>query len=105
MSDFNKKINDLLADATKFVQDSSHRALTMLDKEKEKARMRSEIGNNKKELTMSYEKLGRACYEALVNGTELNAKEIIEQIAAKEKSIELLSDKLKAVEDDNKATL
>ena len=98
MANFNKMFTDLVENASKLVQDGSHRALSVLDKEREKAKMRSEIGYNKKELSKSYEELGRACYDALMNGTELSAKEIIEHISSKEKSLELLSEKLKSVE-------
>ncbi len=101
MSDYNKKLTDFMEEATKLVQNSSHRMLTRLDKEREKAKMRSDIGNNKKELTKAYEDLGRAYYAIQEKGDEVDTKELFDQIRAKEKVIELLNEKLKTITEES----
>lgn len=100
MSEFNKKFAELIDSATKLVQDSSHRALKVLDVEREKAKMRSEIGNTKNDLTKAYEKLGRAYYDIKEKGKDVSVNELIDQIRTKENKIQLLNNKLKQIEEE-----
>lgn len=94
-NEFEKKINDAVNDLVGKVNDLTKDVITRFDAEKEKARIRSEIGHNSRDLTKAYEKLGRAYYESISENKEMeDMKDTFELIRSKELLIRLLNEKL-----------
>ena len=52
-NDFEKKVNDMVDDLMKKVNDVAKEVVEKIDSEKEKAQIRSEIGHNSRDLTLS----------------------------------------------------
>lgn len=99
MDDFNNKINDMAEKAVRKLQDGSKAVIGMLDNEKQKAEIRSEIGHSARDLSKAYEKLGREYYTYKVTGKIMETeKDIMDLIRTKEKIIELLNEKLDGLE-------
>lgn len=97
--DFAEKVNNFKDEAMKAMKETSEYVLKKFDTEKRKAEIRSEIGHNARELSKSYEKLGRQYFNHKENGTEIGGeKDTFELIRAKEKLIELLNEKLDQLE-------
>ena len=97
--DFNTKLNDFVDKASKAIQDGGRKALDRLDLEKQKSEIRSEIGHNSRDLTKAYEKLGRAYFEAKERGGAVEGEAgLLDLIRSKEKVIQLLHEKLTALE-------
>ena len=93
--DFNTKLNELVGNLSKVIQDGSKTVLSTLDKEKAKAELRAEIGHNSRDLTKAYEQLGRDFYAATVTGKKFEpSNSTMDLIRSKEKVIELLNEKL-----------
>lgn len=93
--DFEKKVNDMVDDLMKKVNDVAKEVGTRFDSEKEKAQIRSEIGHNSRDLTKAYEKLGRAYYESVSKGEPMeDMKDTMEMIRSKELLVKLLNEKL-----------
>lgn len=93
--DFEKKVNDMVDDLMKKVNDVAKEVVTRFDSEKEKEQIRSEIGNNSRDLTKAYEKLGRAYYESVSKGEPMeDMKDTMEMIRSKELLVKLLNEKL-----------
>ena len=94
-NDFEKKVNDMVDDLMKKVNDVAKEVVEMIDSEKEKAQIRSEIGHNSRDLTKAYEKLGRAYYESVTSASPMeDMKETMEMIRSKEMLVKLLNEKL-----------
>jgi lipid II:glycine glycyltransferase (peptidoglycan interpeptide bridge formation enzyme) len=94
--EFSKKVNEYTDKTVKTLKDLGSKTITYLDAEKQKAQIRSEIGQNNRELTKAYEKLGRDYYASKVTGNELPSENnTFDLIRSKEKVVELLNDKLK----------
>ncbi len=97
--DFNAKLNDFVDKASKAIQDGSRKALDRLDLEKQKSEIRAEIGHNSRDLTKAYEKLGRAYYAFKENGSFPEGTDgTLDLIRSKEKVLQLLHEKLTALE-------
>lgn len=97
--EFSKQFSSFIDSAVKSAQDLGKKAADRLDKEKQKAEVRSEIGHNSRELSKAYEKLGRAYYEFKENNTVISEeKDTFDLIRSKEKLIELLNEKLDSLE-------
>lgn len=93
--DFEKKVNDMVDDLMKKVNNVAKEVVTRFDSEKEKAQIRSEIGHNSRDLTKAYEKLGRAYYESVSKGEPMeDMKDTMEMIRSKELLVKLLNEKL-----------
>ena len=93
--DFENKVNDMVDDLMKKVNDVAKEVVTRFDSEKEKAQIRSEIGHNSRDLTKAYEKLGRAYYESVSKGEPMeDMKDTMEMIRSKEMLVKLLNEKL-----------
>jgi len=102
MDEFNNKLNDLADKAVRKLQDSSKAVMGMLDTEKQKAEIRSEIGHASRDLSKAYEKLGRDYYTYKVTGRIIETeKDMMDLIRTKEKIIELLNEKLDNLEKEN----
>ena len=111
--DLNSKINEITEKVSKAVEDGSKevlgtlnekgkQVLSMLELEKKKAEIRSEIGHNSSDLSTAYEKLGRDYYTAKMAGHDLSSNnETFSLIRSKEKVIELLNEKLDLLEKEN----
>ena len=112
--DLNSKINEITEKVSKAVEDGSKevlgtlnekgkQVLRMLELEKKKAEIRSEIGHNSRDLSKAYEKLGRDYFNAKMAGHYLSSNnETFNLIRSKEKVIELLNEKLDILEAENK---
>ena len=88
-------INEVVDKLTSLVNNGTEKAKVILDRETSKAKIRSEIGRNKKELVEAYERLGRNYYASKVTDIELEGEdELMSVIRSKEKLIELLNEKL-----------
>lgn len=98
-NEFEKKINDMVDDLMKKVNDVTKEVVTKFDSEKEKARIRSEIGHNTRDLTKAYEKLGRAYYESISSNKPMeDMKDTFELIRSKEMLVSLLNEKLEGLD-------
>ncbi len=85
--------------AVKMLQDSGSKVINILDTEKQKAEIRSEIGHNARDLSKAYEKLGRDYYNMKKTGEAIEGeKDAFDLISSKEKIIELLNEKLDNLE-------
>ena len=93
--EFEKKINDMVDEIVGKVNNLTKEVVTRFDAEMEKARIRSEIGHNSRDLIKAYEKLGRAYYESRSENKEMEEmKDTFELIRSKELLIRLLNEKL-----------
>ena len=93
--DLNGKINFFKEEAMKAMKETTETVWKKIQLEKRKAEIRSEIGHLSRELSKSYEKLGRQYYLFKENYTEIGGeKETFDLIRSKEKLIELLNEKL-----------
>lgn len=98
-NDFTEKFNAFKEEALKTMKETTEVVLKKFDLEKQKAEIRSEIGHHSRELSKSYEKLGRQYYLHVEQGKEIGGeKDIFELIRSKEKLIELLNEKLEKLE-------
>ncbi|MBR3312353.1 MAG: hypothetical protein IKG15_11105 [Solobacterium sp.] len=98
--EFNEKLNSFVDKASKMIQDGSKNVISMLDKEKNKAEIRAEIGHNARDLSKAYEQLGREyCAALAANKTFVPKESAMELIRSKEKVIELLNEKLDKLEE------
>ncbi len=93
--DMNEKINSFKEEAMKAMKETTETVWKRIKIEKRKAEIRSEIGHLSRELSKSYEKLGRQYFLLKENHTEIGGeKETFDLIRSKEKLIELLNEKL-----------
>ncbi len=98
MADFLKQLDEVVSKTTQAIQKEGKKALERLDEEKEKAKIRSEIGNTKKDLSKVYEQLGKDFFEAKEKGIELpDFSKALDVIRSKENVIKLLDEKLKTI--------
>ncbi|MBR2067499.1 MAG: hypothetical protein IJ875_04475 [Solobacterium sp.] len=103
MADLNTTINEWVETATRLVEEGTKNAKRFVDAEREKNKIRSEIGMNKKELVKAYEQFGRDVYGQIEKGIEMkNRDEMVDLIRSKEKLISLLQAKLNLLEQQEK---
>ncbi len=99
-SGFNKDeivriFSDAADKAVKTAKETGNSVLNMLEAEKKKAEIRSEIGHTSRELAKQYEKLGRMYYNSREFGSAAEGeKDLLDLIRANEKCVELLNEKL-----------
>ncbi len=85
--------------AVKKLQDGSKQMINILDVEKQKAEVRSDIGHCSKDLSKAYEKLGRMYYAWKMESKEMEGEaDMFDLIRSKEKIIELLNEKLERLD-------
>lgn len=97
MSDFEKKFNDFAINVSTTVDETVKVVKEKADKEISKIRLRSEIGQNERDIAKAYAKLGEAYYNAKENNSEMSdVKDLLDLIRSKKKLIELLEEKLDA---------
>lgn len=94
MADFLKQVNDVVEKVSEQMQEGSKKAKERFDVEVEKAKIRSEIGNTKKDLTKIYEQLGRDFFAAQQKGETVDFSEALNTIRSKEDVMSSLSEKL-----------
>jgi hypothetical protein len=93
--DLNEKINSFKEESMKAMKETTETVWKRIKIEKRKAEIRSEIGHLSRELSKSYEKLGRQYFLLKENHTEIGGEnETFDLIRSKEKLIELLNEKL-----------
>ena len=98
MSDFEKQFNDLYDKVAKVVVDSAKAAKSVADVQTAKLKLRAEIGQNERDITKAYNRLGQAYYEAKVNNAEMSdVNDVLDLIRSKKKLVELLQEKLDAM--------
>ncbi len=99
--DFSERMNAFKEEAKKAMKETTESILKKIELEKRKAEIKSEIGHNSRELSKSYEKLGRQYFSYKEEHTEIGGeKETFELIRSKEKLIELLNEKLDQLENE-----
>ena len=100
-NEFTKKIAELYNSASAVIEAETKKLLGRIDLESQKTKIRSEIGHNSRELSRTYEKLGREFFQAKNAGKEFkDSNQTFELIQAKEKLISLLHEKLDLLEKD-----
>lgn len=96
---FTEKINQFADEAAKAMKETANSVWKRIETEKRKAEIRSEIGHNARELSKTYEKLGRQYFAFKESNTEIGGeKDTFDLIRSKEKLIELLNEKLDSLE-------
>lgn len=97
--EFAEKLNAFKDEALKAMKETVDTVVKKLDTEKRKAEIKSEIGHTSRDLSKSYEKLGRQYFLNKEQGLEIGGEEeTFELIRSKEKLIELLNEKLDHLE-------
>ncbi len=97
--DFNSKVNEFVDKAAKSIEEGGKSLLSRLEIEKKKAEIRSEIGHNSRELSKAYERLGREFFMAKEAGRAYSDEnDLFDRIRSKERTIELLNEKLDTLE-------
>lgn len=94
------KINSFTTEALKAMKETVDTVVKKIDLEKRKAEIKSEIGHTSRDLSKSYEKLGRQYFLHKEQGLEIGGEEdTFELLRSKEKLIELLNEKLDSLEE------
>ncbi len=98
MSDFEKQFNEITGKLAKAVTDGVKVAKSVADEQTAKLKLRAEIGQNERDITKAYNRLGQAYYEAKINNAEMSdVNDVLDLIRSKKKLIELLQEKLDAM--------
>lgn len=96
MSEQNEnKFQELLNKAATLFDEGSKKAKDVILTEVDKLKIRSEIGQNERDITKEYTKLGEAYYNAKVTNSEVvGEKESLAIISSKKRTVELLKEKI-----------
>lgn len=98
MTDFEKQFNEWTDRIAKAVSDGVRIARDAADEQTAKLKLRAEIGQNERDITKAYARLGEAYYEAKVNNAEMSdVNDVMDLIRSKKKLVELLREKLNAM--------
>ncbi len=101
MTDFEKYISEVSDKVAEFVTEGAKAIKNTTDTQTQKIRIRSEIGQNQRDITKAYARLGEAYYNAKENGAEMsNVNDILELIRSKKKLISLLQEKLDTLQSE-----
>lgn len=100
MTDFEKQLNEFTGRLAKAVTDGVRIAKDVADEQTAKLKLRAEIGQNERDITKAYARLGEAYYEARINNAEMSdVNDVLDLIRSKKKLVELLKEKLDAMND------
>lgn len=99
MTDYTDKINEIFESLGKALDRQTAAVKDFADAAAQKVKLRSEIGQNKRDIEKTYAKLGEAYYRAKKSGGQMtDVDDWINLITTKEKLIALLEEKLAALE-------
>ena len=98
MTDFEKQLNEFTDKIAKVVTDGVKIAKDVADEQAAKLKLKAEIGQNERDITKAYTRLGEAYYEAKTNNAEMSdVNDVVDLIRSKKKLVELLKEKLDAM--------
>lgn len=96
---------ELVENAATKLDEHSKKAKDAIMNEVDRLKIRAEIGQNERDISKEYLKLGEAYYNAKVNGTSVEREEeSMAIISSKKRTVELLKEKLgpsDSVREDN----
>lgn len=94
MSD-NQDLKDIKDTISKALNESYKTVKDMVDLSSQKMKLKSEIGQNERDISKTYARLGEAYYNSKKNGGEMaDVDDLLKLIDAKKKLIALLNEKL-----------
>lgn len=100
MRDFDKQFNDFADMVSKYVNVGVQKVKDVADFQTRKMKLQSEIGQNQRDITKAYTKLGQAYYEAKENNAQMSdVEDVMELIRSKKKLVDMLQEKLDAMKD------
>jgi predicted nucleic acid-binding Zn-ribbon protein len=103
MSD-NQDFNNLKDSFTKAFNESMKTVKGIVDVSSQKVKLRSEIGQNERDINKTYARLGEAYYNARKNGGQMgDVDDLLKLIDAKKKLISLLNEKLAVLDQKEEA--
>ena len=95
MTDFEKQLNEFTDKIARVVTDGVKIAKDVADEQAAKLKLKAEIGQNERDITKAYTRLGEAYYEAKTNNAEMSdVNDVVDLIRSKKKLVELLKEKL-----------
>ena len=95
MTDFEKQLNEFTDKIAKVVTDGVKIAKDVADEQAAKLKLKAEIGQNERDITKAYTRLGEAYYEAKTHNAEMSdVNDVVDLIRSKKKLVELLKEKL-----------
>ncbi len=98
MADFEKYVQGVSDKVAGFVTQSMKVVKATTETQTAKLKLRSEIGQNQRDITKAYTRLGEAYFEAQENGAEMsNVNDLLELVRSKKKVVDLLQEKLNAL--------
>lgn len=91
----NNDFNSFVDSMSKTLNQHMKNVKDMVDLGSQKMKLKSEIGQNERDITKTYARLGEAYYNAKSSGGEMgNVDDLLKLIDAKKKLIQLLNEKL-----------